>query len=144
MEKFDDYRSKLSLDQRKRCAFFISENDRVKEAKEALKAGNLNGFLEAINESQKNIKNRLEMVTEENEILIDTIQDTDGIRAVRMLNMGTDGTVLFAVDRDKRLQAESKIKKTFITRTGIELSGEVFNLDVELEEFNIDVSEFKK
>jgi hypothetical protein len=58
--------------------------------------------------------------------------------------MGADGTVFFAVDRDKRLQAESKIKKTFITRTGIELSAEVFNLDVELEEFTIDVSEFKK
>ena len=144
MEKFDDYRSKLSLDQRKRCAFFISENERVKASRDALTAGNLAGFLEIINESQKNIKNRLEMVTEENEILIDTIQDTDGVRAVRMLNMGADGTVFFAVDRDKRLQAESKIKKTFITRTGIELSAEVFNLDVELEEFTIDVSEFKK
>jgi galactokinase len=144
MEKFDDFRNKLSLEQRKRCAYFISENDRVKEAKDALVKGDVNAFVDVINESQKNIKNRLEVVSEENEILIDMIMDTDGVRAARMLNMGTDGTVLIVVEKDKKVSAESKIKKTFITRTGIELVSELFNLDNEIEEYSIDVSEFKK
>lgn len=144
LEKFDTYRSKLTLEQRKRCAYFISENERVAAAKVALTKGNLAGFIELINESQKNIKNRLDIVQEENEILVDMILDTEGVRAVRMLNMGTDGAVLVVVDKDKKMQAESKIKKTFTTSTGIELITEVFNLDTQLEEFTIDVSTFKK
>jgi galactokinase len=144
MEQFDDYRSKLTMDQRKRCAYFISENERVKAAKDILGKGNVKGFVDIINDSQKNIKNRLEVVLEENEILIDMILDAEGVRAARMLNMGTDGTVLVVVDKDKKAAAESKIKKTFITRTGLELTSEVFNLDNEMEEYSIDVSEFKK
>ena len=144
LEKFDAYRSKLTLEQKKRCAYFISENERVAVAKNALTKGNLAGFIEIINESQKNIKNRLEIVQEENEILVDLILDTDGVRAVRMLNMGTDGTVLVVVDKAKKAQAESKIKKTFTTRTGIDLVTEIFNIDTQLEEFTIDVSSFKK
>ena len=144
LEKFDAYRTKLTLEQRKRCAYFISENERVTAARAALSKGSISGFIELINESQRNIKNRLEIVSEENEIMVDTILDTDGVRAARLLNMGTDGTVLVVVDKEKKAQAESRIKKTFTTRTGIDLVAEVFNTDTQLEEFTIDVSSFKK
>ena len=143
-EKFDSYRAKLTLDQRKRCAYFITENERVAAAKIALSKGSISGFIEIVNESQRNIKNRLDIVQEENEILVDTILDTEGVRAARMLNMGTDGTVLVIVDKEKKAQAESRIKKTFTTRTGLDLLTEVVNIDTQLEEFTIDVSTFKK
>ncbi|MCE5299506.1 MAG: hypothetical protein LLG37_01360 [Spirochaetia bacterium] len=144
LEQFDDYRSKLTLEQRKRCAYFISENRRVKDARVCLKKGDIKGFIDVINESQRNIKNRLELTAEENEILVDTIQDTEGVHAVRLMNMGTDGTVLVVVDKDKKAQAESKIKKSFIARTGLELVSEVFTLETQLDTFSINVDEFKK
>jgi galactokinase len=143
-EKFDNYRTKLTLEQRKRCAFFIAENGRVTSANAALVKGDINGFVEIINESQRNIKNRLEIVNEENEILIDTIFDTEGIKAARLLNMGIDGSVLVVIDKDKKTQAEARIKKSFITRTGIDLITEVINIDTEMEDFSINVSSFKK
>jgi galactokinase len=144
MEQFDVYRSRLSMTQRKRCAYFISENERVDAARQALKAGNMAGFAEIINDSQKNIKNRLELVEEENEILLDIIQDSPEIKAARLLNMGMDGTAVALVEKDKRQAVETKIKKTFLTRTGLELSSESFDLNNELEEMKINVSEFKK
>ncbi len=144
MEKFDNFRPKLSLEQKKRCAFFISENDRAKAGKAALAKGDIKAFVEIINESQNSIKTRLELVLEENEILVDMIMDTEGVKAARMLNMGTDGSVLVVVEKDKKAAAESKIKKTFINRTGLELTTEIINPENEIEEYSIDVSDFKK
>lgn len=144
MEEFDDYRNKLPLSQRKRAAYFISENERVEKARNALVSGDFEGFISVINESQKNIKNRLEIVEEENEILTDMTADTDGVKAVRMLNMGVDGTVIAVVEKEKRRSIESKIKKGFLSRTGLDLYAEFFDLSNELEEITVNVSEFKK
>ncbi len=143
-EEFDEYRSKLSISQRRRCAFFISENERADAAKNALLKKDFRAFADVINDSQKNIKNRLELVEGENEILIDMIQDMDEVKAVRMLNMGLDGSVILLVEKDKRQAVEARIKKIFLTRTGLELSSEVFDLNNETEELSINVSDFKK
>jgi galactokinase len=144
LEQFDEYRSKLSMTQRKRCAYFISENERVDAAKAALLAGNMAAFTEIINDSQKNIKNRLELVEEENEILLDIIQDMPEVKASRLINMGLDGTALTLVEKEKRAAVETRVKKTFLTRTGLELYAENFDLNNEFEEMKINVSEFKK
>jgi len=143
MEEFDEFRSRLSITQRKRCAYFISENDRVEAGKQALASGDTAKFLEIINESQKNIANRLEVVTEENEALMDISLENEGVKAARLLNMGIDGTVLLVLEKGKRIQVETKIKKSFLARTGLEINSEVFDLTNEIEETNINVSEFK-
>lgn len=144
LEKFDAYRTKLSMPQKKRCAYFISENERVDAAKAALLKGSLQEFIDVINDSQRNIKNRLEMVEEENEILLDIMADSPEIKASRMLNMGLDGTVLALVEKDKKSLIEAKVKKTFLSRTGLELFSETFDLNNEFEEMKINVSDFKK
>lgn len=144
LEEFDEYRSKLSISQRKRAAYFISENERVETARKSLSGGKISGLIDAINESQRNIKNRLEIVEEENEILTDLAADTDGVKAVRMINMGVDGTVIAVVEKDKRKNIESKIKKTFLGRTGLDIYAEYIDLSNEMEELSINVSEFKK
>jgi len=132
------------MSQRRKCAFFISENERAETARNALIENNFSAFVDVINDSQKNMKNRLDIVEEENEILIDMIQDTAEIKAVRMMNMGLDGSLLIVVDKEKKQAVETKIKKTFMARTGLELTSESFDLDNEMEDINIDVSEFKK
>ncbi len=144
MEQFDEYRNKLTVTQRKRCAYFISENERVETARKKLLANDISGFADTINDSQKNIKNRLEILEEENEILLDIIQDIPEIKAARLVNMGIDGTVLVLIAKDKKNEAESKIKKTFLARTGLELYSETFGLENQIEEFQINVNEFKK
>jgi len=144
LEKFDAYRSKLTMPQKKRCAYFISENERVDAARAAITKGSMLDFIEIINDSQRNIKNRLELVEEENEILLDIMADSAEIKAARMLNMGQDGTVLAMVEKDKKSLIEAKVKKTFLTRTGLELFSETFDLNNEFEEMKINVSDFKK
>jgi len=144
MEQFDEYRNKLSVQQRKRCAYFISENERVEKAGQCLLKNDIDGFAAILNDSQKNIKNRLEILEEENEILLDIIQDFSEIRVARLVNMGIDGTVLLLVDKNKKDEIESRIKKTFLARTGLDLYSETFGLDNQIEEFQIDVKEFKK
>lgn len=144
MEQFDEYRNKLSVQQRKRCAYFISENERVESARQCLIKNDIDGFAKLINDSQKNIKNRLEILEEENEILLDIIQDIPEIKAARLVNMGIDGTVFILVDKNRKSEVESRIKKTFLARTGLELYSETFGLENQIEEFQINVNEFKK
>lgn len=144
MEQFDEFRSELTISQRKRCAYFISENERVEKAREVLKRGNMDEFINIINESEKNIKNRLEIIDEENEILINIIQDIPEVKAVRLINFGADGSVISIVEKDKIEQIENKVKKTFLTSTGLDLDTEIFNLNNEIEEFNINIEEFTK
>lgn len=143
-EQFDELRNHLTIPQRKRCAYFISENERVEAAREALLNGNIQRFIDIINESEKNLKNRLELVDEENEILVDIIQDIPEVKAVRLINYGLDGSVVAIVEKDKIEQVESKIKKTFLTRTGLDLNAEVFTLNNEIERININIEEFTK
>jgi galactokinase len=144
MEQFDEYRNKLNVLQRKRCAYFISENERVEIARKKLLNNDINGFADIINESQKNIKNRLEILEEENEILLDIIQDIPEIKAARLLNMGIDGTVLLLINKNSKNEIEARIKKIFLARTGLELYSETFGLENQIEEFQINVNEFKK
>ncbi len=144
MEQFDELRSHLTIQQRKRCAYFISENERVENAKKALQNGNIQQFVDLINESEKNLKNRLELVDEENEILVDITQDAPEVKAVRLINYGLDGSVVAIIEKDKIEQVESKVKKTFLTRTGLDLNAEVFTLNNEIERININIEEFTK
>jgi len=144
LEQFDEYRSKLSLSQKKRCAFYISENERAEAAKTALSKKDMNTFLDILNDSQKNIKTRLELVAEENELLIDMINDIEGVKAARLLNLGVDGSAMVAVTKGERKAFEAKIKKNFISRTGLALTFESLDLNNEIEELDINVSEFKK
>lgn len=144
MEQFDEYRNKLTVMQRKRCAYFISENERVEFARKSLLNNNIDELANVINDSQKNIKNRLEILEGENEILLDIIQDIPEIKAARLVNMGIDGTVLVLIDKDKKNEVESRIKKIFLARTGLELYSETFGLENQIEEFQINVNEFAK
>ena len=143
-EQFDGFRGSLSIQQRKRCAFFISENERVYSAATSLSKGDVESFIRIVNESQKNIKNRLELVDEENEILVDICQDIPEVKAVRMLNLGVDGSVFLVVEKPKFKQAETRIRKTFLARTGLELNTEPITLENEFEEITVNVAEFKK
>ncbi|PKL91971.1 MAG: hypothetical protein CVV21_04300 [Candidatus Goldiibacteriota bacterium HGW-Goldbacteria-1] len=143
-EQFDDYRSKLSIIQRKRCAYFIAENDRVAEAKKAILAGNSLALIDIMNESHKNMKARLEIVEEESEILLDMLADTDGVKAVRMMNLGTDGSILAVVDAEKRKVFESRLKKSFLSRTGLPLTIETSALTNEMRAFDIPETVFIK
>ncbi|HPI02882.1 MAG: Galactokinase [Candidatus Aerophobetes bacterium ADurb.Bin490] len=144
LEKFDDYRSKLSITQRKRCAYFISENERVDEAKKAIMSGKSEALIDIMNESNKNMKARLEIVEEESEILLDMLGDTDGVKAARVMNLGTDGSILAIVDAEKRKAFESRLKKSFLGRTGLPLTIETFALTNEMRAFDVPESVFIK
>ncbi len=143
IEQFDELRSHLTIPQRKRCAYFISENERVENARVALQNGNIQKFIDIINDSEKNLKNRLELVDEENEILVDIIQDIPEVKAVRLINYGLDGSVITILEKDKIEMIESKVKKTFLTRTGLDLNTEIFTLNNEVERVNINIEDFK-
>jgi hypothetical protein len=72
------------------------------------------------------------------------INDVEGVKAVRLMNLGLDGTVLAVIEAAKSKDFETKIKKTFLARTGLGLEIEVFDLQNEMSEFNINVTEFSK
>ncbi len=144
IEQFDKLRSHLTIPLRKRCAYFISENGRAENARMALQKGDLKQFIDIINDSEKNLKNRLELVDEENEILVDIIQDIPEIKAVRLINYGLDGSVVTILEKDKIEMIESKVKKTFFTRTGLDLNTEIFTLNNEIERININIEEFTR
>ena len=144
MEAFDEYRGKLTLSQKKRCAYFISENERSQAAAGVLKTGNILAFVDIVNESQKNIKNRLEIIDGENESLLNIINDAEGVKAARVLNMGLDGTVFVIVDNDKKQHVESKVRKAFMNITGLDLQTEHIELSNVMEEVSVNISEFGK
>lgn len=102
----------------KRVRHCVTENQRVLDAVEALKAGNLTKLGELLNESHASLKTDYEVTGIELDTLAETAQKQDGCLGARMTGAGFGGCAIALVHKDSVERFIENVQKTYTAVVG--------------------------
>ncbi len=104
----------------KRARHCIYENQRVIDAVDALKAGNLPRLGKLLNDSHASLKTDYEVTGIELDTLAETAQRQDGCLGARMTGAGFGGCAIALVHKDKLDGFISKVQEAYTEKIGYE------------------------
>lgn len=103
----------------RRCRHVISENQRVLDAAEALRAGDMGRFGQLMYESHRSLQQDYEVSSKELDLLVDIASGCEGVYGSRMTGGGFGGCTISLV-RSHSVEGFSKeIRQTYKEKTGI-------------------------
>ena len=112
----------------RRCHFVIQENDRVLEARRALKKGDLIGFGRLLYASHEGLRHEYEVSCPELDFLVDFSRNRPEVLGSRMMGGGFGGCTLNLVLRDKRSEYLEEVSRAYAQRFGFD--PEVISVDL--------------
>jgi galactokinase len=120
LRTFEDH-SMLIKDEkiRRRARHVISENERVVEAVEALKDGNLDQFGAWMNDSHDSLRYDYEVTGSELDTLVDEARKIDGVLGSRMTGAGFGGCTVTLLKEDALEPFRIRVKEGYLKRTGL-------------------------
>ncbi len=104
----------------KRAKHCVYENQRVKDAVEALKAGNLTKLGQLLNESHKSLKEDYEVTGIELDTLAEVAQVQKGCLGARMTGAGFGGCGIALVHKDNLEELVDNVQKEYTAKIGYE------------------------
>ena len=99
-ELFESRNDGLSPVIRRRCRHVISENQRVLDGAEALRAGKLDNFGELMQASHRSLRDDFEVSCPELDMLVMLASDTEGVLGSRMTGAGFGGCTVSIVHNE--------------------------------------------
>ncbi len=100
----------------RRSRHVISENDRVLESMELLKAGDLKGFGQLMNDSHDSLRTDYEVSCDELDVIVDTSRSVNGVLGARLTGAGFGGCAITLVNHNVLKELETKISKVYIQK----------------------------
>ena len=91
LSQLDDFKGELSEVELRRARHVISENQRVIDAADALKSGDLNRFGELMYESHRSLRDDYEVSCKELDLMVELAAGADGVVGARMTGGGFGG-----------------------------------------------------
>jgi len=120
IEKFERYMHLIGEPlSRQRARHVISENERVLEAVEVLKEGNLVRFGQLMNESHDSLCNDYEVTGKELDTLVYEGRKLDGVLGSRMTGAGFGGCTVSIVKKEYKDLFISKLSRIYTSITGL-------------------------
>lgn len=117
MAQFEDYAHVIRDEKlRRRAKHAISENERTKQAYEALKAHDFDTFGQLLNASHASLKDDYEVTGIELDTLAECAQKVEGVLGARMTGAGFAGCAIALVHQDKIKDLERIVTEEY-TRT---------------------------
>ncbi len=104
----------------KRARHVVSEIIRTKAACDALRAGDMVGLGELMNQSHASLSTDMEVSTPEVDRLAHIAQATAGVYGARMMGGGFGGSVIALVDRAQSIAAQNQIVSAYAHHLGSE------------------------
>jgi galactokinase len=115
----EKHRAELSDVVYRRCRHVISENQRVLDAAESLRAGDLHRFGQLMYESHRSLQTDYEVSSTELDLLVDIATSCEGVYGSRMTGGGFGGCTI-TLARSHSVEAfREKITQTYKEKTGI-------------------------
>ena len=118
-ERLDEFKNELSDVLYKRAAYVISENERVLEAVEAVKEGNLQTFGKLMYQSHEGLKDLYEVSCEELDFLVNFASGFKEIKGARMMGGGFGGCTINLIEEDKVDDFISHASEAYFKKFGI-------------------------
>ena len=119
-QEFERHQSSLSNVVRKRCRHVVAENERVLEAVEALKEGEMTSFGGLMYESHASLRDDYEVSCAELDALVEAAQGIRGTIGARMTGAGFGGCTVNMVERDRIHSFTNEIREKYRAATGIQ------------------------
>jgi len=113
VEQFSKYSDKLPEITRKRCGYVISENARVLESVEALKADELERFGELMAKSHAGLRDDYEVSCAELDTLVDAASSVDGVIGARMTGAGFGGCTVNLVKEEAIHELKKEVSMAY-------------------------------
>lgn len=102
----------------KRALHVVNENARVMRAREALRAGEFEGFGELMNASHWSLRDLFEVSAPELDLLVAVAQSTDGVLGARMTGGGFGGCTVNLVRIDALERIRSRLEASYVSEFG--------------------------
>ncbi|MBA8778468.1 galactokinase [Staphylococcus schleiferi subsp. coagulans] len=119
MAQFEDYAHVIRDEKlRRRAKHAISENERTKQAYEALKAHDFDTFGQLLNASHASLKDDYEVTGIELDTLAESAQKVEGVLGARMTGAGFAGCAIALVHQDKIKDLERIVTEEYTHTVG--------------------------
>jgi len=118
MKMLQQYRTLLPENIFRRSRHVISENDRVLESAELLKAGNLKGFGQLMNDSHNSLRTDYEVSCDELDVIVDTARSVNSVLGARLTGAGFGGCAIALVNHIVLKELETKISRVYVQKFG--------------------------
>lgn len=122
-EEFERYGQVIGNEQSfRRARHAIYENQRVKDAAEALVAGNLSELGQLMYQSHQSLRDDYEVSCEELDFLVDYCRTSEGVIGARMTGAGFGGCAIALVNKNIENEFVDSIGKAYHQKFGFEAS----------------------
>jgi galactokinase len=119
-EQLEDGRNLLGDVLHRRCRHVVTENQRVREAFEALKGSDLERLGSLINLSHASLRDDYEVSCQELDQLVGVATNCDGVLGSRMMGAGFGGCTISLVESGAAEKAAEQIRNDYARLTGQE------------------------
>ncbi len=102
----------------RRARHVVTENQRTRQAVEAMKRGDIREFGQLMNASHLSLKEDHEVSCEELDVLVEEAWELDGVIGSRMMGAGYGGCTISIVEEDSVSEFIEKVGKNYTRRTG--------------------------
>jgi len=116
---FDRVAADLPPTVRKRCRHVIEENERVRTATAALRAGDLDRVGACLEGSHGSLREEYEVSCAELDAVVEIAHDAAGVYGARMTGGGFGGSAVALVDRGAVDRFVARVERDYPERTGI-------------------------
>jgi galactokinase len=118
-EEFEKYKNNLPKVLARRCEHVIYENERVKQAIEALEKGNMEKLGELMVKSHNSLKELYEVSSKELDIMVEAFLKSDGVYGARMTGAGFGGCAIALVEGKLQEETIKRVNKEYKEKIGI-------------------------
>jgi galactokinase len=115
----ENHRTQLTEVVYRRCRHVISENQRVLDAAEALRASDLNRFGLLMYESHRSLQQDYEVSSNELDLLVEIASSCEGVYGSRMTGGGFGGCTITLVSAHSVEAFQEKVTQAYNAKTGI-------------------------
>lgn len=119
-ELLEQHAEELPANVGKRCRHVVTENQRVLDAAERLRNGQLDAFGRLMNESHASLRDLYEVSCPELDALVEIGQGTEGVLGARMTGAGFGGCTVHLVRNDAVAALEERIRTLYPQRCNLE------------------------
>ena len=119
LEELQRHRGMLSETVYKRALHVVTENARVLDAADALRAGDLARFGERMAESHSSLRELYEVSCKELDLMVDLANEQEGLIGARMTGGGFGGSTINLVYASSAAQFATKMEELYRKKTGI-------------------------
>lgn len=120
VDEFEAAKGTLSETIRNRCEHVVYENERVREAANALERGDLTRVGELMCESHRSLRDLYEVSCAELDFVVETAEGVDAELGSRMTGAGFGGCVVSLVRTDSVESFVTTVREAYVDETGIE------------------------